>query len=74
MITRLTPRSAVLGALALFSALATISIRMENASLAITADSQEIAAAPALAGMDIPALNATAGARYLPVLAVRDPI
>ena len=74
MITHLTPRSAVLGALVLFSALATISIRMENASLAIPARAQEIAVAPALAGVDIPALNATAGPRSLPVLAVRDPI
>ena len=74
MISRLTPRSAAcLLALPLFGALATASIRLDMAA-------QEIVAAPpqaatlAAAGMDIPALTATAGEDSLPLVAVRDPI
>jgi hypothetical protein len=75
MITRMTTRSAAcLGALALFGALAVMSIRLDTASQEMAAAPPEIAAAPVTAGMDIPALTATAGTARLPVLAVRDPI
>ena len=75
MITRMTSRSAAyLLALTLFGALAVTSIRLDTASQEMAADSQVIADAPALAGMDIPALTAAAGTTYLPVVSVRDPI
>jgi hypothetical protein len=74
MITRMTTRSAAcLGALALFGALAVMSIRLDTAAQEMAAVSSEIDATPVTAGMDIPALTATAG-KALPVLAVRDPI
>ena len=73
MITRMTTRSAAcLGALALFGALAVMSIRLDTASQEIAAAPQETAAIAA-AGIDISALTATTG-KALPVLAVRDPI
>ena len=75
MLTRLTSRSAVLlGGLALFGALATASIRLDAASQQIAAGPSEADASFAAAGMDIPALTATAGKGTLPVLLVRDPI
>ena len=74
MITRMTTRSAAcLSALALFGLLAVTSIRLDTASQEMAAAAQEIAA-PAIAGMDIPALTATAGKAPLPLLAVHDPI
>jgi hypothetical protein len=75
MITRLTLRSAVsLLALTLFGVLATASIRMDTVSLQIPATSPEFAAASITAGIDIPALTATAGTGSLPLVVVRDPI
>jgi len=75
MITRLSPHSAAsLLALTLIGAFITASIRMDTASQEIAAVSPEIAAAPVIAGMDIPALTARAGTATMPVLSVRDPI
>jgi hypothetical protein len=75
MIIRMTLRSAAcLSALALFGVLAVTSIRLDIAAQEMAAASQEIAGAPALAGMDIPALTATAGKTSLPLLSVHDPI
>jgi hypothetical protein len=75
MITRMTSRSAAcLSALVLFGVLAVTSIRLDTASQEMAAASPELAAAPALAAMDIPALTATAGKASLPLLAVHDPI
>jgi hypothetical protein len=75
MITRMTSRSAAcLLALTLFGALAVMSIRLDTAAQEMAAAPPETAAAPVTAGMDIPALTATAGTARLPVLAVHDPI
>ena len=68
MSTRMTPHSAAAAlALTLLGALATASVWMDSAT-------QEIAVAPAIVGIDIPALTATAGTDYMPLLSVHDPI
>jgi hypothetical protein len=68
MITRSIPRSAAgLLALTLIGTLVVASVRTNTAS-------QEIAAAPASAGIDISALAAVADTPNLPLLSIHDPI
>ena len=74
MMTRMTSRSAACLLALLLGGLVTASIRMDTGSQELAAVAQEPAAAAAVAGIDIPALTATAGTATLPVVAVRDPI
>ena len=68
MVTRPIPRSAIcLLALILAGALCVASVRTDSAS-------EEIAAAPAAAGLDIPALVTAVDTAHLPLLSVHDPI